>query len=222
MMVSIVNTVPLQVIGYGFATAILTELVGYLLIYRTASFKRLKKDFEKYEPPSTANGEGESGGSSGKKKDAAKKKTFEAEAGRKMAVIQIVTGILTFATMIVSINIVPKMFGKAPAGVLPFEPPSFIRKITQRGLEDAAPNEFSPVRLCIVFSAYMTWGIITMSSMCSFSSSCCVRDLSRCLLPRCLAGGQRGKCQCSNQIWKRFSKPRNSNKYVYINRTLKK
>ncbi|KAI8105854.1 hypothetical protein M9434_000434 [Picochlorum sp. BPE23] len=143
-MVSIVNTVPLQVIGYGFATAILTELVGYLLIYRTASFKRLKKDFEKYEPPSKADGEGESGGSSGKKKDAAKKKTFEAEAGRKMAVIQIVTGILTFATMIVSINIVPKMFGKAPAGVLPFEPPSFIRKITQRGLEDAAPNEFSP------------------------------------------------------------------------------
>lgn len=144
MVVSIVNTMPLQVIGYGMATAILTEIVGYLLIYRTASFKRLKKGFEKYEPPSAVVGEG---GSSGKKKDAAKKKSFEAEAGRKMAVIQIVSGILTFATMIASINIVPKLFGKAPAGVLPFEPPSFIRKITQRGLEDAAPNEFSPVRI---------------------------------------------------------------------------
>ncbi len=164
MVVSIVNTMPLQVIGYGMATAILTEIVGYLLIYRTASFKRLKKGFEKYEPPSAVVCEG---GSSGKKKDAAKKKSFEAEAGRKMAVIQIVSGILTFATMIASINIVPKLFGKAPAGVLPFEPPSFIRKITQRGLEDAAPNEFSPVRIHRYLCVYPQSSMLYYAGICA-------------------------------------------------------
>eukprot|EP00889_Picochlorum_renovo_P001607 jgi/Picre1/28637/NNA_004037.t1 len=85
------------------------------------------------------------------------------------------------------------MFGKAPAGVLPFEPPSFIRKITQRGLEDAAPNEFSP------FFIFM---------LCQGSV--------KVLVTKMFGWGPTLKCPCSNQIWKRFSKPHNSNNiYIY-------
>lgn len=146
----VANIVPLQVIGYGIVTALITELVGYILIYRTASFKRLKNEFESYEPSKADTGAQETAkGSSStqKKKKDAKLKNFEADAGKKMAVVQIVTGILTMVTMISSVKIIPQIFGNEPAGVLPFEPPGFIKKITQRGLDADAimtGKEFSP------------------------------------------------------------------------------
>ena len=140
----VVNDTPLRVVAFGIMTAVIAEIAGYLMIYRTASFKRLKREFESYQPAKEKT-EGEA--SNKAKKQTKKQDAFEAEAGRKMAVVQIVTGIITMATMIISMKVVPKIFGNEAIGVLPFEPPSFIKKITQRGLEPeslATGKEFSP------------------------------------------------------------------------------
>lgn len=162
----VVNDTPLRVVSFGIMTAIIAEIVGYLMIYRTASFKRLKKEFEKYQPAKEKT-EGEA--SNKAKKQTKKQDAFEAEAGKKMAVVQIVTGIITMATMIISMKVIPKIFGNDAVGVLPFEPPSFIKKITQRGLDAesvTSGREFSPFfifMLCqgsvrVIVQKMLGWG----------------------------------------------------------------
>jgi hypothetical protein len=89
------NIVPLQVIAYGIGAALVSEFLSYVLMYRTSSFKRLKASFQTYEPvPSAAQGSTQSGNSKTAKKKEAKMKGFEAEVGRKMAVVQVVSGIM--------------------------------------------------------------------------------------------------------------------------------
>jgi len=85
------NATPLLVVAYGIAISLLAESVAYLLIYRTPSFKRLKSSFESYEPSS--DGSASNSSKSSKKKEL-KTRNFEAEAGRKMIVVQLVTGII--------------------------------------------------------------------------------------------------------------------------------
>lgn len=162
----LVNDTPLRVVGFGIMTAVIAEVVGYLMIYRTASFQRLKKEFEKYQPAK----EKTDGDASNKaKKQNKKQDAFEAEAGRKMAVVQIVTGVITMATMIISMKVIPQVFGNEAVGTLPFEPPSFIKKITQRGLEAEtvkSGKDFSPFfifMLCqgsvrVIVQKLLGWG----------------------------------------------------------------
>lgn len=166
----IINDTPLRVISFGIMTAIMAEVVGYLMIYRTGSFKRLKKEFEKYQPAKEkAESQGETSASGKSKKQGKKQDAFEAEAGRKMAVVQIVSGIITMATMIISMRVIPRLFGDEAIGLLPFEPPSFIQKITQRGLNSdslKSGKEFSPFfvfMLCqgsvrVIVQKILGWG----------------------------------------------------------------
>lgn len=89
------NTTPLLVIGYSIGVALLSELLAYVFIYRTARFKRLKSSFEKYVPnPDGAASTSSVKGSKTSKKKEAKNKSFEDDAGKKMAVIQVFTGII--------------------------------------------------------------------------------------------------------------------------------
>ena len=158
------NDLPLRVITYAVLMALLAEVFAYVAIYRTNSFKQMKKDFETYKPAIKAGADaaddkkkeatdvkkdGSSSKTEKKKENAAraKQETFEAKVGKKMAVVQVVGGVLTMATMIFSIKAVPKIFGDLPAGTLPFEPPSFLQKITQRGLNGEVTHDardFSP------------------------------------------------------------------------------
>lgn len=161
------NIVPLQVIAYGIGAAFVSEFLSYVLMYRTSSFKRLKASFQTYEPvPSAAQGSTQSGNSKTAKKKEAKMKGFEAEVGRKMAVVQVVSGIMTFAIMVMSFKIVPMLFGTNSIGQLPFEPPGFLRKITQRGIENGGVRDFSPFfifMLCqgsvrVIVGKLLGWG----------------------------------------------------------------
>ena len=94
-MLDSLNIVPLQVIAYGIGAAFVSELLSYVFMYRTSSFKRLKASFQTYEPVSSvAQGSTQSGNSKTAKKKEAKMKGFEAEVGRKMAVVQVVSGIM--------------------------------------------------------------------------------------------------------------------------------
>lgn len=137
------NDLPLRVVTYAIGMTLLGEIVSWILIYRTSSFRQLKKDFESYVPPKAS----ASPGSEEDKKDSKDKREakeakrqqkkaedFASRVGKKMAVVQVVSGVLTMATMIFSIKAVPKIFGDEPAGTLPFQPPGFLQKITQRGL----------------------------------------------------------------------------------------
>lgn len=162
----VVNTTPLRVVSFGILTAVIAEVVAYLMIYRTASFKKLKKEFENYQPVKEKT-EGEA--SNKVKKQTKKQDAFEADAGKKMAVVQIVTGIITMATMIISMKVIPRIFGTDSVGILPFQPPAFIQKITQRGLDDKAAytaQEFSPFfifMLCqgsvrVIVQKLLGWG----------------------------------------------------------------
>jgi len=94
-MLDSLNVVPLQVIAYGIGAAFVSELLSYVLMYRTSSFQRLKASFQTYEPvASVPQGSTQSGNSKAAKKKEAKMKGFEAEAGCKMAVVQVVSGIM--------------------------------------------------------------------------------------------------------------------------------
>ena len=153
------NDLPLRVMTYAIFMTLLGELVAWILIYRTSSFRQLKKDFENYVPPkaSASAGSEEDKKEIKDKKDSTDKKDkreakeakreqkkaedFASRVGKKMAVIQVVSGILTMATMIFSIKAVPKIFGNEPAGTLPFQPPGFMQKITQRGLTDEMEHD---------------------------------------------------------------------------------
>jgi len=150
------NDLPLRVITYAICMTLLGELVAWILIYRTSSFRQLKKDFESYVPPkASSSGEAEEEKKDVKetkdkkdkreakeaKREQKKADDFASRVGKKMAVIQVVSGILTMATMIFSIKAVPKIFGNEPAGTLPFEPPGFMQKITQRGLTDEMEHD---------------------------------------------------------------------------------
>jgi hypothetical protein len=53
--------------------------------------------------------------------------------------------------MVMSFKIVPMLFGTDSIGQLPFEPPGFLRKITQRGIENGGVRDFSPVRIVLFF-----------------------------------------------------------------------
>ena len=157
------NDLPLRVISYAVLMTLLAEVAAYVMIYRTRSFQQMKKDFETYKPAIAAaanedkkkDGDAPSSASASvskteKKKEIAaraKRESFEAQVGKKMAVVQVVGGVLTMATMIFSIKAVPKIFGDLPAGTLPFEPPAFLQKITQRGLNAEMTHDardFSP------------------------------------------------------------------------------
>lgn len=157
------NDLPLRVVTYAIGMTLLGEIVAWILIYRTKSFKELKKDFESYVPLKSSTASSEEDEKKDAKKDVKDKKEskekkeakrqqkkaedFASRVGKKMAVIQVVSGLLTMATMIFSIKAVPKIFGDEPAGTLPFEPPSFLQKITQRGLNSEIEHDardFSP------------------------------------------------------------------------------
>jgi len=56
--------------------------------------------------------------------------------------------------MVISFKVVPLLFGTDSIGQLPFEPPGFLRKITQRGIENGGTRDFSPVGILLVLFAF--------------------------------------------------------------------
>lgn len=52
--------------------------------------------------------------------------------------------------MMTSLRFVPRWFGSEAIGELPFEPPSLLRRVTQRGLTDAAPREYGALFIYLV------------------------------------------------------------------------
>lgn len=70
------------------------------------------------------------------------------------------------AAMIISLRIVPRIFGENPVARLPFEPPNFMLKATHRGIQGADPRDCSALFLfmlcqgCIrpIISKILGWG----------------------------------------------------------------
>lgn len=156
----------LAVIGYSAAVALVSEILAWLLIYRTKSFKSLKINLEKHASKVETAG----GTSKNMKKREARLQEWEEEAGKTVAGVNFKTATIVSlhrihtlviqyihhrsqsplvqmtVAMLASIRLIPSIFGNIPVGRLPFEPPSIVQKLTQRGLENAEPRECSAVR----------------------------------------------------------------------------
>lgn len=73
----------------------------------------------------------------------------------------------TIASVFLSFRLLPALFGNSRAATLPFHPPAFIMKATQRGLQNVAdPRAASPLfvfmlaQACIrpIVSKILAWG----------------------------------------------------------------
>jgi hypothetical protein len=69
-------------------------------------------------------------------------------------------------SVIISMRIVPALFGNVAIAQLPFRPPGFLLKATQRGLQGADPRAASPMfifmlsQACLraIISKVLDWG----------------------------------------------------------------
>lgn len=72
----------------------------------------------------------------------------------------------TMIAMIISLRIVPRIFGNEPVARLPFHPPGFMQKATHRGLEGSDPRDCSALFLFMlcqgsirqIVSKVLGWG----------------------------------------------------------------
>ncbi|KAL6766574.1 hypothetical protein ACKKBG_A36585 [Auxenochlorella protothecoides x Auxenochlorella symbiontica] len=140
---------PLGVVLFSIASAISGELINWILVYRTSSYRALKENLSRHAKKLE---EAKSSGSGSKniKKLEARLDTWKTEASSRVAGINMRTGLITVAVVMLSFRLVSQLFGDAPAATLPFHPPPFLQKLTHRGLTDADPRQCSAMFIFIL------------------------------------------------------------------------
>lgn len=128
----------LKVVALSTTFSLIIETALWLLQYRTAAFKSLKGQIERQSRKLEELKAREA--MSGARLEKRRKKEERLEAGMKKDVIKtlgpqrLYTGLVTVVFMMVFYNIMTTLFGGVPVAKLPFEPVSFISKLSHRGL----------------------------------------------------------------------------------------
>jgi hypothetical protein len=135
---------PLGVVAVSTLLAAATELVQWAFIYRTPAFARVRAAAERRRAADAAAArEAPPAGGAAAAAKAAKKREARAAADRReaagsQAAVSIKTAVVLVLSLLISFKTIGRVFGAAPVGVLPFAPPAFLRKLTQRGLAAGA------------------------------------------------------------------------------------
>ncbi|KAL4443728.1 hypothetical protein ABPG75_011465 [Micractinium tetrahymenae] len=147
------SLIPLAVIAFSSASALITEFLQWALVWRTHGFVALKANLAKH----AAKVEEAKEGSASKKnlsKREARLENWRKEASRQVAQYNMKAGFVMMACMFVTYKLLGRLFGSiGPVGRLPFEPPPFLQKVTHRGLSGADPRDCSAVFIFVLCQA---------------------------------------------------------------------
>jgi len=142
------STVALQVIGISVCGALIVELLSWLVVYRTSSYKRLKTELESVAKKI------ELAQSAGDKDGVKKKKKLEETLMKLSREFQFAvrwkTGAITAVMLFLMYRFVSTQYSGLVAARLPFVAPSFMRRVTHNSLPGEDYSEASALFIYVL------------------------------------------------------------------------
>lgn len=151
----------LVVVGISFCTAVLCEIISWILIYRTSSYKSLRSSIDKASKKleTMKNSSSSSGGSASVavKKSSKNKKMDRVESSlkestRDLSLFKFKSGAVVAVVLFVVFGLLNSLFDGKPVAKLPFAPVSLVYKMSHRGLPGSDPTDCSMAFLYLLCS----------------------------------------------------------------------
>eukprot|EP00736_Rhodelphis_marinus_P002999 Rmarinus@m.7220 len=119
-----------SIVAVSILGALFTETLSWFLVYRTASYQRMKENVERLAKK--VEKQKESGSKRGKQVD--RSEELLRNANQNMTMAKMKCNLVVAATMITIYRTMSSYYDGVPVAHLPFEPFSLIRGISHRGL----------------------------------------------------------------------------------------
>lgn len=138
----------LQIILTALAACVATEVVSWLLVYRTSSYKRVRDELDKaskkletFKQTSSVAGKQANKGNKKERRLEENMKT----SSRDLTAMRFKLGFIMSAALLVVFNVVSNAWDGHVIAKLPFSPPGFLQRISHRGLMGNDPTDCSAI-----------------------------------------------------------------------------
>lgn len=143
-----VLTESLQVILTAFAACLVTEVISWVLVYRTSSYKRIRVELDKASKKLEAIKQTGAVASKPAGKGNRKEKRLEDNlktTSRDLTAMRFKLGFIMSAALFLLFSLVSRVWNGHTLAKLPFSPPGFLQAISHRGLKGNDPTDCSAV-----------------------------------------------------------------------------
>jgi calcium load-activated calcium channel len=151
----------LSVVAISAATAVLCEVISWLLIYRTATYNSLRASIERHSrkldamksggsSAAASSGAQPAGSSRAKKMD--RVETNLKDAARELSLAKLKSGAVVAAVLFVVFGLLNSLFEGRAVAKLPFAPVPLVQRMSHRGLPGNDPTDCSMVFLYFLCS----------------------------------------------------------------------
>lgn len=146
----------LLVVSTALAACIVTEVLSWLLVYRTSSYKRIRDELDKASKKLEAIKQTTVVGKPASKVNRKEKRLEDnlKTSSRDLTAMRFKLGFIMSAALLILFNVVSTAWDGHVIAKLPFSPPAFMQKITHRGLLGTDPTDCSAVFVYAMALAY--------------------------------------------------------------------
>lgn len=138
------------------AACVIIEVVSWLLVYRTAGYKRIRDELDKASKKLEAMKQTSVAGKPAGKVNRKEKRLEEnlKTSSRDLTAMRFKLGFITSAALLVLFNVVSTAWDGHVIAKLPFSPPGFMQNISHRGLMGTDATDCSAVFVYVMALAY--------------------------------------------------------------------
>lgn len=124
----------LQILGISCSVALLQEMVNYVLVYRTSSYRGVRESIDRASKKLDSLRSGSTGNEKQMKKKEKMMTGMMRSAQKDLAVIKMKSAFVVAALLFVGYRMLSSYFDAVVVAKLPFQPFPFVRGMSHRGL----------------------------------------------------------------------------------------